>query len=45
MLAWHILSPDMFRSEAADTRMGSGRERNSNLECDCAYRWHQAANC
>jgi len=23
-LAWYFLSPDMFRSEATDTRMGSG---------------------
>jgi hypothetical protein len=24
VLAWYFLSPDMFRSEATDTRMGSG---------------------
>jgi hypothetical protein len=24
VLAWYILSPDMFRSEVTDTRMGSG---------------------
>src|SRR5438445_10789128 len=26
-LAWYFLSPDMFRSEATDTLMGSGTER------------------
>jgi hypothetical protein len=24
VLAWYFLSPDIFRSEATDTRMGSG---------------------
>ena len=37
VLAWYFLSPDMFRSEATDTRTGSGSA--SKIEGPNALRW------